>query len=101
DAGRLFFYGLDGQPLDGSLPLLSRDVRQSVTSDQLMRGSATVNGRTYAVAVTDWWMRGERFGYLGVGLPADGVVDSVFQLRIILLVVFGGTALVGLVVRAV
>ena len=98
DAGRLFFYGLDGQPLEGSLPVLSRDVRQSVTSDQLMRVSATVNGRTYAVAVTDWWMRGERFGYLGVGRPADGVVDSVFTLRIILLFVFGGTALVVLVV---
>jgi putative nucleotidyltransferase with HDIG domain len=98
DAGRLFFYGLDGQPLEGSLPVLSRDVRQSVTSDHLMRVSATVNGHTYAVAVTDWWMRGERFGYLGVGLPADGVVDTVFKLRIILLLVFVGTALVVLVV---
>jgi putative nucleotidyltransferase with HDIG domain len=98
DAGRLFFYGLDGQPLEGSLPVLSRDVRQSVTSDHLMRVSATVNGHTYAVAVTDWWMRGERFGYLGVGLPADGVVDTMFKLRIILLSVFVGTALVVLVV---
>jgi putative nucleotidyltransferase with HDIG domain len=98
EAGRLFFYDLEGQPLEGSLPVLSRDVRQSVTSDHLMRVSVTINGHTYAVAVTDWWMRGERFGYLGVGLPADGVVDSVFKLRIILLFVFGGTALVVLVV---
>jgi putative nucleotidyltransferase with HDIG domain len=98
DAGRLFFYDLNGQALDGSLPMLSRDVRQSVTSDHLTRVSATVNGHPYAVAVTDWWMRGERFGYLGVGLPANGVVDSVFELRIILLFVFVGTALVVLVV---
>jgi len=98
DAGRLFFYGLNGQPLEGSLPTLNRDVRQSVTSDHLMRVSATADGHTYAVAVADWKMRGERFGYLGVGLPADGVVDSVFKLRIILLIVFVATALVVLAV---
>jgi putative nucleotidyltransferase with HDIG domain len=98
DAGRLFFYDLNGQPLEGSLPMLSRDVRQSVTADQLMRVSATANRHSYAVAVADWTMRGERFGYLGVGLPADGVVDGVFKLRIILLFVFVGTAMVVLLV---
>jgi putative nucleotidyltransferase with HDIG domain len=98
EAGRLFFYGLNGQPLQGSLPTLGRDVRQSVTSDHLMRVSATADGHTYAVAIGDWTMRGERFGYLGVGLPADGVVDSVLNLRIILLFVFVGTALVVLLV---
>jgi putative nucleotidyltransferase with HDIG domain len=97
-AGRLFFYGPSGQPLDTPLPALSLDVRQSVTSDHLMRVSATANGHSYAVAVSDWRMRGERFGYLGVGLPADGVVDNVFTLRLVLLLVFVGTALVVLVV---
>jgi putative nucleotidyltransferase with HDIG domain len=98
EASRLFFYGPTGQPLEGSLPVLSRDVRQSITSDHVMRVSATANSHTYAVAVTDWKMRGERFGYLGVGLLADGVVDNVFRLRIVLLIVFIGTALVVLLV---
>lgn len=98
EAGRMFFYGPTGQSLEGSLPPLSHDVRQSVSSDHLVRLSATTTGHTYAVAVTDWSMRGERFGYLGVGLLADGVVDNVFTLRIVLLFVFVGTALVVLVV---
>lgn len=98
EAGRLFFYDPTGQPLEGPVPPLGRDVGQSVSSDHMMRVSATTNGHTYAVAVTDWSMRGERFGYLGVGLPADGVVDNVFRLRIVLLSVFAATALVVLMV---
>jgi putative nucleotidyltransferase with HDIG domain len=98
EAGRMFFYGPTGQPLEGSVPALSGDVRQSVTSDHLMRVSAAANGHTYAVGVTDWRMRGERFGYLGVWLPADGVVDNVFKLRMVLLFVFLGMALLVLVV---
>jgi putative nucleotidyltransferase with HDIG domain len=43
-------------------------------------------------------MRGERLGYLGVGLPADQVVDNVLRLRVVLLFVFAGTALLVLVV---
>jgi len=92
-AGRLFFYGPTGQPLDSSGGGLSPDIRQSVSPDQLMRVSVTANGHTYAVAVTDWTMRGERVGYLGVGLPADGAVDNVFKLRVVLVSVFVGTAL--------
>jgi putative nucleotidyltransferase with HDIG domain len=98
EAGRLFFYGPSGQPLDDSLRALSGEVRQSITSDHVMRVSATANGHSYAVALTDWKMRGERFGYLGVGLLADGVVDNVFRLRIVLLIVFVGTALLVLLV---
>ena len=97
ESGRLFFYGANGQPLEGSLTALSNDVRQSITADHLMRVSVTANARTYAVAITEWRMRGERFGYLGVGLPADGVVDNVLRLRVILLFVFLGTALLVLV----
>jgi putative nucleotidyltransferase with HDIG domain len=98
EGGRLFLYGPTGEPIQDSLPALSRELRLSVTSDHLVRVSATAEGRTYAVAVTDWTMRGERFGYLGVGLPADGVVDNVFRLRVVLLLVFVGTALLVLLV---
>ena len=100
-AGRLFFYDLTGRPLDASaagLASLSPDVRHSVTSDHLMRVSATAGSHRYAVAVSDWTMRGERLGYLGVGVPADQVVDNVLRLRVILLLVFAGTALLVLVV---
>jgi len=100
-AGRLFFYDVTGRPLDASvagLGSLSPDVRQSVTSDHLMRVSATAGGHSYAVAVGDWTMRGERLGYLGVGVPADRVVDNVLRLRVVLLLVFAGTALLVLVV---
>ena len=99
--GRLFFYGPTGRPLDSSaagLSSLSPDVRQSVSADHLMRVSASANGHTYAVAVGDWTMRGEHLGYLGVGVPADQAVDNVFRLRIVLLSVFAGTALLVLVV---
>jgi putative nucleotidyltransferase with HDIG domain len=98
DGGRLFFYGPTGEPLDGSPPALSRDVRQSTTADHLMRVSASAGGHTYAIGITDWRMRGQHFGYLGVGQPADGVVDNVVRLRIVLLFVFLGTALVVLLV---
>src|ERR1700737_870079 len=99
--GRVFLYGPNGQSLDASaagLSSLSSDIRQSVGSDPLMRGSATANGHAYAVAVSDWTMRGERLGYLGVGLPADRVADNVFGLRLVLLSVFRGTALLVVVV---
>jgi putative nucleotidyltransferase with HDIG domain len=96
-SGRLFFYGPTGQSLDASLPTLSSGVRQSITSDHVVRVSATTSGHAYVLAVTDWMMRGERFGYLGVALPADGVVDSVFRLRLLLLAGFLGMALLVLV----
>ncbi len=99
--GRLFFYGPTGRPLDASaagLSSLGPEVRQSVTADHLMRVSASADGHTYAVAVSDWTMRGERLGYLGVGVPADRVVDNVFRLRVVLLFVFAGTALLVLLV---
>jgi len=98
---RLFFYSWTGEPLEPSaagLAGLSRDVRQSVSSDHLMRVTASAGGHTYAVAVSDWTMRGEHLGYLGVGLPADGVVDSVLRLRVVLLLVFVATALLVLLV---
>jgi putative nucleotidyltransferase with HDIG domain len=102
ETGRLFFYGPTGQPLEPSvaagLPSLSRDVRQSVTPNHLMRVSASAGGHAYAIAISDWTMRGERVGYLGVGLLADGVIDNVFKLRIVLLLVFVGTALLVLLV---
>jgi putative nucleotidyltransferase with HDIG domain len=63
-----------------------------------MRVSATASGHSYALVVSDWTMRGERLGYLGVAVPADQVVDNVFRLRAVLLFVFAGTALLVLVV---
>jgi putative nucleotidyltransferase with HDIG domain len=99
--GKLFFYDMTGRPIDptvAGLASLSTDVRQSVTSDQAIRVSATAGGHSYTVAVSDWTMRGERLGYLGVAMPADQVVDNVFRLRVVLLVVFAGTALLVLVV---
>ena len=99
--GQLFFYDPSGRPLDASaagISSLSGDVRQSVSSDHLMRVSATANGHTYAVAVSDWTMRGERLGYLGVGLPADRMVDNVFRLRLVLMFLVAGTALLVLLV---
>jgi putative nucleotidyltransferase with HDIG domain len=99
--GRLFFYGPTGRPLDSSvagLSSLSADVRESVRADQLMRVSASANGHRYSIAVSDWTMRGERLGYLGVALPADQAGNSVFRLRLVLLLVFTGTALLVLVI---
>jgi putative nucleotidyltransferase with HDIG domain len=100
-AGKLFFYDMTGRPIDptvAGLASLSPDVRQSVTSDQAVRVSATASSHGYTVAVSDWTMRGERLGYLGVAMPAEQVVDNVFRLRVVLLVVFAGTALLVLVV---
>jgi putative nucleotidyltransferase with HDIG domain len=63
-----------------------------------MRVSATANGHRYSIAVSDWTMRGERLGYLGVALPSDQVGNSIFRLRVVLLLVFAGTALLVLVI---
>ena len=98
NGGRLFFYGPTGEPIVGSIPSLNGEIRQSVTSDRLMRVSVSADGHTYAVAVSDWMMRGERQGYLGLGLPAESVVNNVLTLRIVFLLTFVGTALVVLVV---
>ena len=98
NGGRLFFYGPTGEPIVGSIPSLNGEIRQSVTSDRLMRVSVSADGHRYAVAVSDWMMRGERQGYLGLGLPAEGVVNNVLTLRIVFLLTFVGTALVVLVV---
>ena len=99
DSGGLFFYALTGQPLEPSATAsLGPDVRRSVTPDHLMRVSARAGGHAYAVAVAEWTIRGERLGYLGVGLPADGIVNNVLRLRIVLLLAFVGTALLVLVV---
>ena len=98
NGGRLFFYGPTGAPIIGSIPSLSGEVRQTVTSDRLMRVSVSADGHRYAVAVSDWMMRGERQGYLGLGLPVESVVDNVLILRIVFLLTFVGTALVVLVV---
>ena len=98
NGGRLFFYGPTGEPIVGSIPSLNGEIRQSVTSDRLMRVSVSADGHRYAVAVSDWMMRGERQGYLGLGLPVESVVDNVLILRIVFLLTFVGTALVVLVV---
>jgi len=98
NGGRLFFYGPTGEPIVGSIPSLNGEIRQSVTSDRLMRVSVSADGHTYAVAVSDWMMRGERQGYLGLGLPAESVVNNVLTLRVVFLLTFVGTALVVLVV---
>jgi putative nucleotidyltransferase with HDIG domain len=99
-AGKLFFYGPTGQPFESPAkpPPISREVRQSINSDHLMRVSASISGRPYAVAVTDWTMRGEHLGYLGIALPADGVIGQVFQLRLVIVLLFVGTALLVLLV---
>ncbi|HEV3097206.1 MAG TPA: HD domain-containing phosphohydrolase [Candidatus Dormibacteraeota bacterium] len=97
----VFFYDPTGAPietLNGGLSSLSDDVRRSVSADHLVRLSATANGHAYAVALSEWTMRGERIGYLGIGLPADGVVANVLQLRVVLLLAFVGTALLVLLV---
>jgi putative nucleotidyltransferase with HDIG domain len=99
DSGRLFFYDPTGQPLEPSATAsLGPDIRRSITADHLMRVSANAGGHAYAVAVGEWTMRGERLGYLGAGLVADGTVDNVLRLRIVLLLAFVGTALLVLLV---
>lgn len=93
---KLFFYGRTGQPLASHVASIG--LQQSISSDRPLRLPVSINGHTYAVVVADWTMRGQWLGYLGVGLLADSVAGQAFKVRLILLLIFVGTALLVLLV---
>lgn len=93
---KVAFYGTDGQLLTSSLegvPPLSRDARRQVAHTTPVRQSIDVNGDEYRFLVSDWTMRGTRFGYLAMGVDAAPLSSSLSAIRIVLAILFAGAAL--------
>jgi putative nucleotidyltransferase with HDIG domain len=95
------FYDRSGTRLASALanpPVATSGVRRGVTSATAAPVIETQSGHAYGALFSTWMMRGSQFGFLAVQAPADGLVNSVTQLRLILTLVFTAAALLTLVV---
>lgn len=95
------FYGLDGRILTSSLdgtPALRHDVTGQVTHSTPVRQSVEVSGHPYGLLVSDWTMRGASLGYIAVAIDAASLSSSLAAIRIVLAILFAGTALATIVI---
>ena len=98
------FYDLTGQELASALPsppALDDATRAKITADKTARLDATGAGHSYGSLFSTWTMRGRQLGYLAVQANADGLQNSVTQVRLILTLVFTAAALLTLLVGGV
>ncbi|TMB60580.1 MAG: HD domain-containing protein [Chloroflexi bacterium] len=75
--------------------------RAKITADKTARLDATGAGHSYGSLFSTWTMRGRQLGYLAVQANADGLQNSVTQVRLILTLVFTAAALLTLLVGGV
>src|SRR6266568_1287294 len=95
------FYDLSGHELASALPsppALDDATRAKITADKTARLDATEADHTYGSLFSTWIMRGGQLGYLAVQANADGLQNSVTQVRLILTLVFTAAALLTLLV---
>jgi len=98
------FYDLSGHELASALPsppAIDDATRAKITADKTARLDATEAGHTYGSLFSTWIMRGSQLGYLAVQANADGLQNSVLQVRLILTLVFTAAALLTLLVGGV
>ncbi len=98
------FYDLSGRELDSALPsppTLADSTRAQITADATVRVDETEAGHAYGALFSTWVMRGTQLGYLAVQANADGLQNSVTQVRLILTLVFTAAALLTLLVGGV
>ncbi len=98
------FYDLSGHELASALPsppALDDATRAKITADKTARLDATEADHTYGSLFSTWVMRGSQLGYLAVQANADGLQNSVTQVRLILSLVFTAAALLTLLVGGV
>lgn len=98
------FYDLSGRELASHLPsppLLADSTRARIAGDTTVRVNETEAGHAYGSLFSTWTMRGSQLGYLAVQANADGLQNSVTQVRLILTLVFTAAALLTLLVGGV
>jgi len=98
------FYDLSGNELASALPsppALADAIRAEITADKTYRVDETEAGHTYGSLFSTWTMRGTQLGYLAVQANADGLQNTVTQVRLILTLVFTAAALLTLLVGGV
>ncbi len=98
-ASELVFYDRGGHVLRSSLlgvPALRPEVMQRITEESPVRATEKLSGRSYGLLAGDWRMRGRQLGYLGVLLNADPLHAQLNQLRVVLVALFAGAALLAL-----
>jgi putative nucleotidyltransferase with HDIG domain len=98
------FYDLSGHELASALPsapALTDATRATITADKTTRIDATAAGHSYGFLFATWVMRGSQLGYLAVQGNADGLQNSLMQVRLILTLVFTAAALLTLLVGGV
>jgi len=98
------FYNLSGNELASALPsppALADASRAQITADNTMRVDETEAGHAYGSLFSTWTMRGTQLGYLAVQANADGLQNTVTQVRLILTLVFTSASLLTLLVGGV
>src|SRR5438128_2638066 len=98
------FYDLSGDELASALPsppALADAIRAQITADKTYRVDEAEAGHTYGSLFSTWTMRGTQLGYLAVQANADGLQNTVTQVRLILTLVFTAAALLTLLVGGV
>ena len=97
-ASDLIFYDPSGQVLLSSLPgvppLSPAVVGQLPTGP--VRISQTLTGHPYEFLVGNWRLRSSSIGYLASALEADSVQAAITQIRLLMVALFGATALMTL-----
>jgi len=69
------------------------DVSKDAVPEQAIFGSVELNGRGFRVSFTNWKVRGESLGWMGVILPNDYIASAETQSRSTFLIIFAiGTA---------
>jgi putative nucleotidyltransferase with HDIG domain len=98
------FYDRSGHELASALaspPTLADATRALITPVRTARVDEAQAGHTYGSLFSTWTMRGSQLGYIAVQANADGLQNSVTQVRLILTLVFTAAALLTLLVGGV
>jgi putative nucleotidyltransferase with HDIG domain len=100
-ADQLSFYGTNGDVLLSSLSstvALPAATRGQVQPDRPVPFSQASGGHPYMNLLSDWTMRKVRLGYLAVALDTTTLQAGADHLRLLLLILFAGAALITLVI---
>ena len=101
EAIKVAFFATDGNVLTSSLDgvgALSRDAIRQVSATNPARVAEDINGHPYHLLVSDWTMRGGQVGYVATALDATPLSSSVSAIRVVLAILFAGTALATIVI---
>ena len=79
-------------------PILTDAVRKMVKADNTVRVDDVLGGHNYRTLFSTWTMRGSQLGFLAVEAPADSLVSSVNQVRLMLTLLFTAAGLLTLLV---